>query len=58
MNGEQTRDAMVVALRRDLLGPLADPSGCYPGATTEADRPRAKLRPAIRSPYVVCRRRR
>ena len=33
MNGEQTRDAMVVALRRDLLGPLADPSGCYPGAT-------------------------
>ncbi len=32
MNGEQTRDAMVVALRRDLLGPLADPSGCYPGA--------------------------
>ena len=33
MNGEQTRDAMVIALRRDLLGPLADPSGCYPGAT-------------------------
>ena len=33
MNGEQTRNAMVVALRRDLLGPLADPSGCYPGAT-------------------------
>ena len=32
MNGEQTRDAMVAALRRDLLGPLADPSGCYPGA--------------------------
>jgi len=24
---------MVVALRRDLLGPLADPTGCYPGAT-------------------------
>ena len=33
MNGEQTRDAVVVALRRDLLGPLADRSGCYPGTT-------------------------
>lgn len=32
MTPEQTRDAIVVALRRDLLGPLADPEGQYPGA--------------------------
>ncbi|MGY1805790.1 helicase-related protein [Blastococcus sp. SYSU D00669] len=29
---EQTRDAMVQALARDLRGPLADPTGAYPGA--------------------------
>lgn len=34
MTPEQTRDAIVVALRRDLLGPLADPEGQYPGSTT------------------------
>ncbi|TFH74078.1 helicase-related protein [Cellulomonas sp. HD19AZ1] len=32
MTAEQTRDQLVDALRRDLLGPLADPDGHYPAA--------------------------
>jgi hypothetical protein len=30
---EETRDAVIDAIRRDLLGPLADAAGTYPGAT-------------------------
>lgn len=33
MSAEAARDAILVALRRDLLGPLTDPDGTYPGAT-------------------------
>lgn len=33
MTAERTRDQLVDALRRDLLGPLADPNGHYPAAT-------------------------
>ena len=33
MTPEQTRDAIIEAVRRDLLGPLADTTGTYPGAT-------------------------
>ena len=36
MNGEQTRDAMVAALRRDLLGPLADPERVLPGCRSRS----------------------
>lgn len=30
--GSDFRDQVIVALRRDLMGPLADPEGCYPMA--------------------------
>lgn len=33
MTPEQTRDAVIDAVRRDLLGPLAEAAGTYPGAT-------------------------
>ncbi|ABK53738.1 helicase domain protein [Acidothermus cellulolyticus 11B] len=35
MTPEQTRDAIIDALRRDLVGPLVDKSGIYPGATAK-----------------------
>ncbi|BBZ45447.1 hypothetical protein MPRM_27280 [Mycobacterium parmense] len=33
MTPEETRDLVIDAVRRDLLGPLADADGTYPGAT-------------------------
>jgi len=39
MTPEQTRDSLIDAVQRDLRGPLADPTGAYPGATpTRLDR--------------------
>src|ERR1035441_310834 len=30
--GSEFRDQVIEALRRDLMGPLAEPDGCYPAA--------------------------
>ena len=43
MTAEDTRDQLIDALRRDLLGPLADPEGHYPAAQPVRIAPGAAL---------------